>query len=175
MPARPLRPARPPGPTLPARPLRPARPPRPTLPARPARPPQPAPPPRPTPAHANTAVRVDHVVVRSVDASATFAALTRAGMQLRGERLAETPGGSVRQGFFRHGEAIVEVAAPDPPQAPAPSTLWGLTVAVADLDACAALLGERLGAIRPAVQPGRRIATIRRDAGLGVPVAVMSD
>jgi hypothetical protein len=46
---------------------------------------------------------------------------------------------------------------------------------VADLDACAALLGGRLGEVRDAVQPGRRIATIRREAGLGVPVALISD
>jgi hypothetical protein len=31
-----------------------------------------------------------------------------------------------------------------------------------------------LGDIRDAVQPGRRIATVRREAGLGVPVALMT-
>jgi hypothetical protein len=30
------------------------------------------------------------------------------------------------------------------------------------------------GSVRPAVQPGRRIATLRRSAGLAVPVALMS-
>jgi hypothetical protein len=45
---------------------------------------------------------------------------------------------------------------------------------VADLDATAALLGDLLGAPKVAVQPGRRIATVRADAGLGVPVAFMS-
>ncbi len=125
-------------------------------------------------AHPNTALSVDHVVVRSADAPETFAALSAAGMVLRGERVAGGPDGRVRQGFFRHGEAIVEVVGPEPPLAPAPSTLWGLTVTVADIDACAALLGERLGAIRAAVQPARRIATVRPDAGLRVPLAVMS-
>jgi len=47
-------------------------------------------------------------------------------------------------------------------------------LAVADLDACAELLGERLGSIRDAVQPGRRIATVRKSAGLGLPVALIS-
>ena len=35
-------------------------------------------------------------------------------------------------------------------------------------------LGDDLGAPRDAVQPGRRIATVRESAGLGVPVAFMS-
>jgi hypothetical protein len=127
-----------------------------------------------SPPHPNTALSVDHVVVRSSYPQATFAALTDAGMLLRGERVTGAADGRLRQGFFRHGEAIVEVVGPEPPLAPAPSALWGLTVTVADLDACAALLGERLGAIRPAVQPGRRIATVARETGLGVPLAVMS-
>jgi hypothetical protein len=58
---------------------------------------------------------------------------------------------------------------------PGPARFWGITFAVADLDAAAALLGDRLGSIRDAVQPGRRIATIRREAGVGLPVALISD
>ncbi len=126
------------------------------------------------PPHPNTAVSVDHVVLRSADPRATFAALADAGMLLRGERVAGGEDRRMLQGFFRHGEAIIEVVGPDPPLARAPSALWGLTVTVADIDACAALLGERLGAIRPAVQAGRRIATVARESGLGVPLAVMS-
>ena len=130
--------------------------------------------PRTATAHPNTAVTLDHVVVRTADPGATFAALGAVGMQLRAQRTAEVGGRAVRQGFFRHGEAIVEVVGPEPPGDPAPSRLWGLTVTVADIEACAALLGLRLGAVRDAVQPGRRIATVARDAGLGVPLAVMS-
>jgi hypothetical protein len=125
-------------------------------------------------AHPNTAASVDHVVVRTPNASATFEALQTAGMVLRRERVAGEGERQIRQGFFRHGEAIVEVVGPEPPLAPGPSSLWGVTVTVADLDACAALLGPRLGAVHDAVQPGWRIATIDRAAGLGVPVAVMS-
>jgi hypothetical protein len=58
---------------------------------------------------------------------------------------------------------------------PGPAKFWGITFAVADLDACAELLGDDLGSIRNAVQPGRRIATIRPSAGLGLPVALISD
>ena len=53
--------------------------------------------------------------------------------------------------------------------------LWGLSPTVADLEACARLLGDRLGPIKEATQPGRRIATLRHGAcGLTVPIAFMS-
>jgi hypothetical protein len=45
---------------------------------------------------------------------------------------------------------------------------------VESLDRAAAALGERLGDARDAVQPGRRIATLRRSAGFAVPVAFMT-
>ena len=56
----------------------------------------------------------------------------------------------------------------------APATFWGLVFVVADLDAAGAVLGDRLGPARDAVQPGRRIATVRREAGLGLPVALIT-
>ena len=51
---------------------------------------------------------------------------------------------------------------------------WGLTVTVADLDGAVADLGPLCGSPRDAVQPGRRIATIKREAGLGLPVALIT-
>ena len=120
-------------------------------------------------APANRAVRVDHVVVASGDVDRTYAALEAAGMALR----KEIDIGRGRQGFFRHGECVVEVVGPHDADG-GPATLWGLTITVADLDATAALLGERLGRVKDAVQPGRRIATLRSEAGLGVPLALMS-
>jgi hypothetical protein len=43
-----------------------------------------------------------------------------------------------------------------------------------DLDSTVAALGDRVSEIRAAVQPGRRIATLRRCAGLSVPVALIT-
>lgn len=93
---------------------------------------------------------------------------------MRREREAGTPERPLRQGFFRHGEAILEVVGPAEAHGDAPARLWGVTLEVADLDACAELLGERLGRVSDAVQPGRRIATVRPAAGLTVPLALMS-
>lgn len=120
--------------------------------------------------HANGAVGVDHVVVTTTDFERTAAALDQAGMPLR--RTVTSPKGN-RMGFRRLGPAILELVSVSGGE-PGPARLWGLVVTVADLDALAARLGERLGSIRDAVQPGRRIATLRESAGLGQAVAFMS-
>jgi hypothetical protein len=118
--------------------------------------------------HPNGAIAIDHVVVVSPDFDRTSAALAAAGLPLR--RIRDAAG--LRQGFRRLGPAILElVEAPGAPGGPA--RFWGLVVIVADLDALAPALGERLGQVRDAVQPGRRIATLRRSAGLGPALAFM--
>jgi hypothetical protein len=126
------------------------------------------------PVHPNGVVRVDHLVVFTPELERTTAALEEIGIECRCVREVEADSSPLRQGFCRLGEVILEVvehAGVDP----GPARFWGITFAVADLDAAAELLGDRLGSIRDAVQPGRRIATIRREAGLGLPVALISD
>ena len=120
--------------------------------------------------HPNGATSIDHVVVLTPSLDRTAGAFERAGLHLRRVREA----GEVRQGFFRAGEVIVEVVERADLEDGEPARFWGLVVVVADVDACAELLGERLGEVRDAVQPGRRITTVRRSAGLALPVALMS-
>jgi hypothetical protein len=84
----------------------------------------------------------------------------------------EVPGGDTRQAFFVLETALLELAGPVPDVDGL--RFWGLTVVVADLDALAARLGARLGPVRDAVQPGRRIATLRAGAGSSVPLAFMT-
>jgi hypothetical protein len=45
---------------------------------------------------------------------------------------------------------------------------------VDDLEATGAVLGDLLGTPRDAVQPGRKIATLRPEAGLGPAIAFMT-
>jgi hypothetical protein len=121
------------------------------------------------------AVGVDHVVVLAADVRATCAEIERAsGAPLK--RVRESERGV--QGFHRLGSVILEVVERrlvDPDQRAAHATYWGLVVVVDDLDAAVAHLGpDVIGAAKPAVQPGRRIATVRSGAGLGVPLALMS-
>lgn len=121
------------------------------------------------PGHPNGAIGIDHVVIASPDFDRTSAALAAAGMELRRER----DGGGFRQGFRRIGPAILELVEARGAE-PGPARFWGLVVTVEDLDQLAASLGEQLGKIHDAVQSGRRIATLRREAGLSVRVAFMT-
>jgi hypothetical protein len=119
-------------------------------------------------AHPNGTVGIDHVVVVSPDYDRTVRALADAGLELRRER----DGGGFRQGFRRLGPAILElVEAKGVPDGPA--AFWGLVVVVSDLDALAERLGPLLKPIKPAVQEGRRIATLSRVAGLSPALAFM--
>lgn len=128
-----------------------------TLPAGPDGPPE---------AHPNGAVAVDHVVVTTPDFDRTRDALAAAGLPLK--RIAEVRG--IRMGFRRIGPAILELV-----EAPGAARVafWGLVIVVRDLEALAWRLGDQLREIRPAVQPGRRIATLRSGAGLSTNVAFM--
>jgi catechol 2,3-dioxygenase-like lactoylglutathione lyase family enzyme len=119
-------------------------------------------------AHPNGALGIDHVVVLTPDFDRTSAALDAAGLGLRRIRDA----GGFRQGFRRIGPAIMELVEAAG-AAPGGARFWGLVVIVSDLEALAVRLGDRLGTIRPAVQPGRQIATLRASAGVSTNVAFM--
>jgi hypothetical protein len=136
-------------------------------------------PPESSAPHPNGAVAVDQVVMLSPDLDATVEELESQGFELRRMREGATPGGSTRQAFFRAGEPILEVVqAPEGSRVArdpgGPARLWGLAFVVEDMDATAAALGELLGTPREAVQPGRRIATLRSQADLGLAVAFMT-
>lgn len=120
--------------------------------------------------HPNGVVAVDHVVAFTGDIDATMGALAADG--LRARRVREVHGGQLRQAFYVLETALLELAGPV--EGETDPRFWGLTLAVGDLDALAERLGDRLGAIGPAVQPGRRIATLRREAGSGVPLAFIT-
>ena len=137
------------------------------------------PPPADAPAHPNGLTAVDHVVAITPALDRTVAALKLAGLDLRRVREQPTPAGAPRQAFFRLGATILEVAQ-EPPEAieraggDHPAFFWGLAFLAPDLEATVATLGDRVSEIRDAVQPGRRIATLRRSAGLALPVALIS-
>ena len=78
------------------------------------------------------------------------------------------------QVFFRLGEVVLEVVGGPQPSGDGPARFFGLAFTVADLDATARYLGDRLHPAKGAVQPGRRIATLDRGAGSTVAMAFMS-
>jgi hypothetical protein len=130
--------------------------------------------------HPNGVIAIDHVVAVSPSLDRSVGALQAAGLDLRRRREEPTHAGAPRQAFFRLGEVILEVVQ-EPDEvieraggADRPAFFWGLALRVTDLERTVEELGASVGSIRPAVQPGRRIATLRRSAGLAVPVALMS-
>jgi hypothetical protein len=123
--------------------------------------------------HANGAVELDHVVVMTDSVDRTSAAVAEVlGLEQRRIRETET----VRQGFHRFADVgetrgcIVEVVE----RPGAGVALWGVVMIVDDIDAAVERSNGLVGAPRDAVQPGRRIATVSRSAGLPVAVALMS-
>lgn len=145
--------------------------------------PAPAPAPAPadeTPAHPNGITGLDHVVAITPALERTVGALEAAGLDLRRVREEPTPAGAPRQAFFRLGAVILEVVQ-EPPEAiergggpDRPAFFWGLAFTAPEIEATVAAIGESASEVRDAVQPGRRIATLRRSAGLGLPVALIT-
>lgn len=133
----------------------------------------------PAPPHPNGVAALDHVVAISSDLDRSVRALEAAGLDLRRVREEPTPAGAPRQAFFRLGSALLELVQ-EPTEATAraggdrPAFFWGLAFTVPTIEASADYLGERAGEARPAVQPGRRILSLRRAAGLAVPVALIT-
>ncbi len=129
-----------------------------------------------TPAtHANGVTGIDHVVLLSPDLDRTVGSLVAVGVDPRRERDGELGGRPIRQIFFRFGEVIIEVVGSPKTVGEGPSTLWGLTYVVADIDATASFLGDRTAPVTDAVQRGRRITTLRHhELGMSVRSAMIS-
>jgi hypothetical protein len=121
--------------------------------------------------HPVGAIEIDHLVVTTGDLERTSSAIEAVtGAPLRRIREADI----VRQGFHRLGNVIVEVVearAGEPTDAVA---FFGLVFNVDDLDRACEDAPDLIGPPKDAVQPGRRIATVGREAGLGTQVALMS-
>ena len=121
--------------------------------------------------HPNGAIAVDHVVAVTDNLERTMAALAAAG---GGEprRIREVPGDEIRQAFYILETALLELVEQNIKGAT--PFMWGVTLVVEDLDALAARVGPLLGRVKDAVQPGRRIATLSKEAGCTLPLAFMT-
>ncbi|MGV0852111.1 VOC family protein [Mycolicibacterium phlei] len=126
-------------------------------------------------AHPNGVVAIDHVVLLSPDLDRTVAAVCALGVEPRREREGRLAGHPIRQVFFRFGEVIVEAVGAPGAGGDGPASLWGITYVVDDIDRAAALFGDRTSPVKDAVQPGRRITTLRhREFGMSVRTALIS-
>lgn len=125
--------------------------------------------------HPNGVVSVDHVVLLSPDLTRTKSAFAAIGIEPRRERDGELGGQPIRQVFFRLGSTILEVVGSADSASEGSSTLWGVTYVVDDIDTAAAFFGENTSRVKDAVQPGRRITTLRnRELGISVRTALIT-
>jgi hypothetical protein len=120
------------------------------------------------------------VVVISPQLERSIRAFTSAGVELKRVRNEPTQAGAPRQAFFKLDGVVLEMV--QEPQdtldregdEDRPLRFWGLALKTLDLKQTVKAFGEGVSEIRDAVQDGRRIATVRRSAGLSIPVALMS-
>ncbi|MCF6388327.1 VOC family protein [Mycobacterium sp. MBM] len=132
-------------------------------------------PPTAATAHANGVTGIDHIVLMSPDLDRTVAVLGECGIWPRRERLGELGGRPIRQIFFRFGPVIIEAVGTPDPAGDGPSTLWGITYTVVDIDQTAAYFEGHTTRVKDAVQPGRRITTLHHQTfGMSVRTAMLS-
>lgn len=127
--------------------------------------------------HPNGVASIDHLVVRTDDFTRTLPAFDAAGIELRRTRTFDFDGAAQQQCFFWLGSTILELVGPKTPaDAPSPrASFWGLAFTCPDLDESAARLGDLVTPVKPAVQRGRSISTLKtRDLDISVPIALMS-
>jgi hypothetical protein len=129
-----------------------------------------------SPLSVTSVVGLDHVVVNTDDAGRTCGAIEHV-LGLPARRVRDL-GNGVTQTFHKAANTVIEVVSGPHITEPG-ARLWGMVASVADIDALAADVSARLGVDalsipKPAVQPGRTIATVRASAGIGVPFAFMS-
>jgi len=128
----------------------------------------------PAGAHRNAVTRLDHVVVATPDLDRTLGALRAIGLEVRREREAGTPERPLRQAFLWAGDVLLEIVGALGEHGPGPARLWGLVAVTPALEDLPARTDHAVGSIRDAVQVGRRITTVRREAGSTVPLAFMT-
>lgn len=125
--------------------------------------------------HPNGVTLIDHVVLLTPHLARTVQALAELGLAPRRERDGSLAGTPMRQVFYRLGEVVLEVVGSPDGTGDGPSSLWGLTHVVEDIDGTVARFGDRAGVVKDAVQPGRRIVTLRHHRlGMSVNTALIS-
>lgn len=131
--------------------------------------------------HPNGITGLDHIVVATPDLDRTVRAFAELGVPCRRIRDAGTVDRPMRQGFFKFGPTTIEVVSDDSAigadVTERPATWFGLALDATDLDRLAETLGPSgTGSVHGAVQPGRRIVTIRHRAfDLSVRLAALDD
>lgn len=132
-------------------------------------------PPATTTEHVNAVFAIDHVVVETGDIDGTVAAFGAAGMAERRSDRMMTPLGERRQSFLWAGRVIIEIIGPVDVDESATMGIWGLALVSANLETTSHVLAENLSEPRDAIQPGRKITTLKTSTfDISVPTVILS-
>lgn len=127
-------------------------------------------------AHDNGVTGIDHVVAATPYVDRTTDALAAGGITPR-RSVDGLRGGESTYRFFVLDTCVLELIGPtrhDPSRTPRPAAFAGLAFVAPDLDTITALPGIA-GTPRDAMQPGRRIVTMRTaEHDVSVPLAVLT-
>ncbi|MBJ68911.1 MAG: hypothetical protein CL463_03320 [Acidimicrobiaceae bacterium] len=125
--------------------------------------------------HSNGVTRIDHLVVTTADCDRTTLAFEARGIHSRKVRTFGDDTAKMRQTFFWLGDVILELVGPDQSETSGHAMFWGLALISDNLQETADYLGGRCTPVKPAVQAGRKITTIKtREIGIATSLAVMS-
>lgn len=121
--------------------------------------------------HPNGVSHLDHVVVMTPDMERTNTAMRGFGFSVK--RTREVPGTDPvkLQSFIWAGETILEVVGPAEATGTGPASIWGLALTTDDMNKATSSIDPFISTPKPAVQPGRQIATIN-SKGLGMTTAL---
>ena len=125
--------------------------------------------------HPNGVTQIDHLVVTTPNCDRTTLAFEANGIHPRKIRTFGNDEAKMRQTFFWLGDVILELVGPHASEDKGQTKFWGLALISDDLRTTSDYLGSRCTPIKPAVQSGRKITTIKtREIGITTPLAVMS-
>lgn len=125
--------------------------------------------------HSNGVTSIDHLVVTTADCDRTTLAFEARGIHSRKVRTFGDDAAKMRQTFFWLGDVILELVGPDQSETSGQAMFWGLALISDNLQETVDYLGGRCTPIKPAVQAGRKITTIKtREIGIATSLAVMS-
>ncbi len=125
--------------------------------------------------HPNGVTAIDHLVIRTSSTPRTASALQAIGLERRGQSDSTSSGEKVDMTFFWIGKTLLEIVGPAVPSDDSkPAYFMGVAYVSEDLDATASHFGDLCSRPKNAVQPGRRIAALRSEAGSTMATAFMT-
>lgn len=125
--------------------------------------------------HPNFVSRIDHLVVTTSDCDRTTKAFEEAGIGVRRVRNFSLGATGMRQTFFWLGDVILELVGPEVKSDDELTKIWGLALISEEIEKTAGFLGDFATPLKPAVQPGRLITTIKtKNFGIDDALAVMT-